>query len=310
MRRGTAATDGGTDPVRDGGEGLAAPECGGTAVAPLTPIECTLSGYNAILIDIPRLRQSDFDAITDDAAWRAGMNLWFSAWQSTPTGSLRSDDPALARAAGLGRDIKGWRRVKETALQGFVLCSDGRVYHRVLTEIALGLWIEKLIRRHAGQKGNRGDQTPEQRQEELQSIERLIGMGAHCLRALCPSAPALSKAAKFPQCAPQSVPQCGDGNGALRPQEKGREEKEVSIAPSGAENPDPSKTLFDVGVGLLTSKGKSESSARSFLALMQRDHGDAAVLDAINRSMTATNPTSAIRDKLQKGRRQAEYHGP
>lgn len=207
--------------------GGTARECGGKLSAPLTPPECTLSGYPSILIDIPRLRQSDFDATTDDTAWRAGFNLWFSAWESTPAGSLRGDDPSLAKAAGMGRDVKGWLRVKDVALQGFVVCDDGRVYHRTLSEIALGIWIDKLIRRHAGQRGNRGAQTAEERQVELRSIEHHIITAASCLRALCASAPALTKAAKFTQCAPQSEaqsePHCGRDNGALRPQYKERE---------------------------------------------------------------------------------------
>src|SRR6185312_12952871 len=91
---------------------------GGEAPAPLTPRGCTLGGYPSILIDIPRLRQSDFDATTDDTAWRAGVNLWFSAWESSPAGSLRSDDASLAKAAGMGRDIKSWGRVREVAMQG------------------------------------------------------------------------------------------------------------------------------------------------------------------------------------------------
>jgi hypothetical protein len=189
-----AVTGGGTDPVAvEGSERRA----NGAPVAPLTPPECTLSGYPAVLIDIPRLRQSDFDATTDDAAWRAGVNLWFAAWESTPAGSLRADDASLARAAQLGRDLKAWGRVKAAAMRGFVLCSDGRVYHRTVCEIGLGIWIDKLIRRHAGQRGNRGAQTTEQRQTELQSIERQIAQAAACLRALCPTASALTKAAKF-----------------------------------------------------------------------------------------------------------------
>lgn len=209
--------------MAQGGGGTRTRKRGDQLPPPLTPLECALSGYPAILIDIPRLRQSDFDATTDDTAWRAGLNLWFSAWESKPAGSLRADDAALAKSAGMGRDIRGWLRVKELALQGFVLCSDGRLYHRTLSEVALGIWIDKLIRRHAGQRGNRGSQTAEQRQQELTSIERQIVTAATCLRALCAAAPALSKAAKFSQCDPQSAPQCGQDRGALRPQYKERE---------------------------------------------------------------------------------------
>jgi hypothetical protein len=192
--------------------------------APLSPPECNLGGYPSILIDIPRLRQSDFDASTDDTAWRAGFNLWFSAWESTPAGSLRADDPSLAKAAGLGRDQKTWGRVKKAAMQGFVLCSDGRVYHRTVCTVALGIWIDKLIRRHAGQRGNRGERAPDQREAELLAIVRQIGTAAHCLRVLDPVAPALAKTARYEaQCEPQCGQQSGGNAPALGPQEKGRE---------------------------------------------------------------------------------------
>lgn len=279
---------------------------------PLVPAECSLSGYPSILIDIPRLRQSDFDATPNDTAWRAGVNLWFSAWESTPAGSLRGDDPALARAAAMGRDIKGWLKIRESALQGFVLCADGRFYHRTVCEVALGIWIDKLIRRHAGQRGNRGSQTTEERQAELRSIEQQISTAAACLRSLCATAPALTKAAKFPQCAPLSEPQCGQGRTALQPQEKGREGNGTPLANANGADPeeDIGKTLFDHGVGLLISKGIVEGRARGIVAGWQKNFGDAASLEAINHCRSATDPVSAIRARLGKAKRQAEYLGP
>lgn len=196
----------------------------GTAPAPLTPPECSLSGYPAILIDIPRLRQSDFDATQDDTAWRAGFNLWFSAWESVPAGSLRADDIALAKAAGIGRDIRTWARIKAIALAGFVTCSDGRVYHRTVCTIALGIWIDKLIRRHAGQRGNRGDKTQDQREAELRVIERQLATAAQCLAKLDPIAPALTKASRIlAQCEPHSDRNALPDATALGPQYNGSE---------------------------------------------------------------------------------------
>lgn len=195
------------------------------APVPLTPPECSMDGYSSMLIDIHRLRQSDFDAIDDDSAWRAGLNLWFSAWISVPAGSLRADDASLAKAAGLGRDLATWAKVKAGgAMQGFTLCQDGRVYHRHVSIVALGIWIDKLIRKHAGQRGNRGSVDAQQREHELRSIEFQIATAAKCLRALDPTAAALTKAAKHEaQCQPQSVPQCGGDAPAMGPQGNGRE---------------------------------------------------------------------------------------
>ena len=121
---------------------------------PLTPADCDLRDFQRMMIDISRLRQSSFDAILDDSAWRAGVNLWFSAWHAVPAGSLDNEDGSLAKAAGLGRDLKTWRNVKRDALRGFVECDDGRLYHETVCEFALEAWIEKLIQRLASGAGN------------------------------------------------------------------------------------------------------------------------------------------------------------
>jgi hypothetical protein len=47
---------------RRGGESKRPANGASRAPAPLTPPDCDMSGYPAILIDISRLRQSDFDA--------------------------------------------------------------------------------------------------------------------------------------------------------------------------------------------------------------------------------------------------------
>lgn len=121
---------------------------------PLTPPECDLRDFPRMMLDITRLRQSDFDATPDDSAWRAGLNLWFSAWHSVPAGSLSDDEPALAKAAGLGRDLRTWRKVRAAAMRGFVLCDDGRYYHETVCEFALEAWLEKLSQRLSSGAGN------------------------------------------------------------------------------------------------------------------------------------------------------------
>jgi hypothetical protein len=52
-----------------------------------------------------------------------------ACWHQVPASSLPADDLALAHHAGYGRDLKGWRKVKEQAMWGFVECADGRYYN-------------------------------------------------------------------------------------------------------------------------------------------------------------------------------------
>jgi hypothetical protein len=122
--------------------------------APLTPPDCDISDFDRMALDIKRMRGSKFDAGLDDSAWRAGLNLWMSAWHARPAASLDNDDEALTVAAGL-RDLKKWKRIKTKAmLEHWVLCSDGRLYHKTLSELALEAWLEKLSQRKSSGAGN------------------------------------------------------------------------------------------------------------------------------------------------------------
>lgn len=123
-------------------------------VPPMTPADCGMQGYPRMMVDIGRLRSSAFDATPDDAVWRAGFNLWMSAWQQTPAGSLPDDDLELVKAASLGRDMRTWGKVKAGALRGWVKCSDGRLYHPVVCEAVLECWLDKLARQLASGAGN------------------------------------------------------------------------------------------------------------------------------------------------------------
>jgi hypothetical protein len=98
-----------------------------------------------------RLFSSDFEARASDAAFRAAMRLWWAAWQQVPAASLPDDDTVLCRLAGLGRDIKSWRKVKVEAMHGFTLCRDGRFYHATLAEEAKKSWSRRVGERERKQ---------------------------------------------------------------------------------------------------------------------------------------------------------------
>lgn len=161
--------------------------------APLTPLNCNLQDFPRMMIDIPRLRGSEFDATLDDAAWRAGLNLWMTAWHQVPAASLPDDDANLAKHAGLGRDVKTWRKIRSTALRGWVKCNDGLLYHPVVAEMALEAWLEKLVQALSSGAGNQKrwgadfDPAP---------IEGEIERCADLLAALNPKSKALVKLAR------------------------------------------------------------------------------------------------------------------
>ena len=112
------------------------------APAPLSPPDCDLRGYDFMPLFGHRLFCGRLYTHCTDAEFRAALRLWWSAWNQVPAGSLPMDDRALATLADFGRDVRAWRRVRARALDGFVACSDGRLYHPLLAREA--------TRAHAG----------------------------------------------------------------------------------------------------------------------------------------------------------------
>ena len=111
----------------------------GKLPAPLTPADCDLRGFGYLPTFGQRLYGSRFYslALRNPRAGLAGMKLWWEAWTQCPAASLPNDDFDLARMADFGGDLKGWRAVREIALHGFTMCSDGRLYHPFLASEAV-----------------------------------------------------------------------------------------------------------------------------------------------------------------------------
>lgn len=122
--------------------------------AALTPADCDLRDFAFMPLDIIRLFGSRFHAVATDAEWRAGVTLWAKSFHQVPAASVPDDDVELCRLAELGRDIKTWRKVREVALHGWVKCSDGRLYHPVVSEKANEAWNRKKTQRARSAKGN------------------------------------------------------------------------------------------------------------------------------------------------------------
>nr|WP_314070745.1 hypothetical protein [uncultured Roseococcus sp.] len=130
---------------------------------PLTPPDCDLRDFPFMPLDVQRLRDSDLAATPEPEAFRAAVLAWSVSWHQVPAGSLPDNDPVLCRLLGYGRDMKTWLATRSAgALHGFVLCSDGRLYHPTVCEKANDAWRRKLIQRERSRKGN-GKRWGEQR---------------------------------------------------------------------------------------------------------------------------------------------------
>jgi hypothetical protein len=198
---------------------------------PLTPKNCDLRDFPRMMLDITHLRSSEFDTTLDDAAWRAGVNLWMSSWHQVPAASLQNGDASLAKAAGLGRDMRSWKKVRAVAMRGWIECDDGLLYHPVIAELALECWIEKLGNRLSSGAGNakRYETTfdPAPIYDEIRDAAAL-------LKAISPKSRSLAKqhVHKAVKVLPAGLPVGGDQEPKsvpVRSQGKGREGKDRRV---------------------------------------------------------------------------------
>lgn len=98
---------------------------------PLTTIEHDVSGLDGFMLDTDKLMASELVALASGEEFKAAVCLWCRAWKQVPAGSLPNDERVLAAFSGAG---KTWPKVREVALRGFILCSDGRLYHKTLCD--------------------------------------------------------------------------------------------------------------------------------------------------------------------------------
>jgi hypothetical protein len=113
--------------------------------APPVPCDIDLRDFHFMPLDVVRLQNSETWAIADGWAAKALVNLWTRSWHQVPAGSLPDDDN-LHRAWA---NVPDWESVRNVALRGFVKCSDGRLYHRVICEKALDAWNKRKRFRRA-----------------------------------------------------------------------------------------------------------------------------------------------------------------
>lgn len=121
---------------------------------PMTPPDCDCRGHEWMTLLGHRLFNSKWYMLArrDGRGGIAALKLWWVAFLEVPSGSLPDDDEQLSMLADFGADLKTWRKHREIAMHGFVLCSDGRLYHPTVAEVAMeafDLRLKRLGRRDA-----------------------------------------------------------------------------------------------------------------------------------------------------------------
>lgn len=213
---------------------------------PLVQRNVDLKGFKGFMLDVDRLLASELVALASPEQLSAAFMLWCRAWKQSPPASLPDDDAILASFSGAGRK---WSKVKDMALRGFVKCSDGRLYHRVLAEEANEAW---------------------RRREKYRSRAKTAAdsrWNKQCLE----NATSIPKALHG-ECLGNAV----DGTGTV--------EEERTVLRTAADAA-PDEVIWSAGVKLLTGAGVSESSARAFLGDLRKRHDDSDLAAAVWRCM-------------------------
>lgn len=115
---------------------------------PLVAADVDLRGMEFMPLFGDRLFKSTTWIEAKPEAQVAALRLWWHAYaHEVPAASLPDNDRLLAEHAGYGIAVKAWQRIKGQALRGWVLCSDGRWYHKVVAELALEAWAGRVRNR-------------------------------------------------------------------------------------------------------------------------------------------------------------------
>jgi len=123
--------------------------------APPVPADCDLRSFPDFPLSIQDLRNSGMQVEVEPAAGWFAINLWCASFHQVPASSLPDDDAILAYLAGLGRDVRTWRKMRKAgALRGWVKCSDNRLYNPKVSEKAIKAWNLKRNRARGAELTN------------------------------------------------------------------------------------------------------------------------------------------------------------
>lgn len=137
---------------------------------PLVPAHIDLRSFPFMPLHVHRLLTSEtwIEAADHPFLGHALLSLWAASWHEVPAGSLPNKARVLARLAH--RTLEEFGSIAEIVARQFVLCSDGRLYHPVVAEVAIEAWKHK--------KGDQ-DRTRAAREAKLRKKRQGSDNGCH-----------------------------------------------------------------------------------------------------------------------------------
>lgn len=280
--------------------------------APLTPPDCDLTDFQFMPLDVLRLRDSELASNETPASCWAAVLLWCASWHQVPAGSMPNDDKWIAKQAGYasrGKIDREWSKVRGGALRGWIECSDGRLYHPVVTEKANDAWHAKMEQRYRSECGRvkkhnqrHGTNIIVPSFEEWLSLGRPIGQ-------------------------PLYVPGDNDknnqdkgGDGGSKRQGEGQGQGDFSSVPEGTGGKPPEKSpdemtkdeLWSAGKSLLKQAGMPANQCGSFVGKLVKDYQSDIVIVAVRTAVVErpADPAAFLKATCQrlKGERKSPNH--
>jgi hypothetical protein len=139
---------------------------------PLTPSDCNLRGLPFMPLMVTQILQSETFGLSTGDEFKAAFALWCSSWMEVPAASLPNDERMLEF---LSRS-RTWKRVRAVALRGWILCSDGRLYHPVIAANAMDAWEKRTEFRVKEDSKNTRQQRWREQCKQLAAQLRDIGV--------------------------------------------------------------------------------------------------------------------------------------
>lgn len=141
---------------------------------PPIPAHVDVRDLDGFMLNTERLMASELMALSSGAEFKAAVALWCRAWKQLPAGSLPNDERVLAAFSGAGDN---WDAVKDMALRGFILCSDGRLYHPTLCGDAVKAFAKKTV--YLEHRGADAERKARERAERQYLFRQIKERGVH-----------------------------------------------------------------------------------------------------------------------------------
>ncbi len=152
--------------------------------APLVPPDVDCTDLDGFMLNVERLMASELVALSSHEVIGAALLLWCRAWKQRPAASLPNDNKVIAAFARM--PLARFLKLRNEVMRGFVLCSDGRLYHRTLALEAMRSfgWKESSRRKRDADaerlrkwRSGHASETLRETPRETQSETRFVAEG-------------------------------------------------------------------------------------------------------------------------------------